>query len=67
MKRACSNCDFFKETGGGWGECRVVGPEFVGGYYGKWPTIERDDWCGRFVSKNRTATTVVVGQPFIKE
>ena len=66
MKRACRNCDFFKE-GGAFGECRVSAPQFIGGYYGKWPSVERDDWCGRFVSKISTATAVVIEQPFIKE
>ena len=68
MKRECKNCNFFKD-GGAFGECRVSDPQIINidGHYGRWPTIKRDDWCGRFVAIDRTAIAVVIEQPFIKE
>ena len=66
MKRACENCDFYQSIWTFNGLCRGDLPSNRDGR-GDWPTVRRNDWCARFVAKNSTATTVVVGQPYIKE
>ena len=69
MKRACRNCDFYQEYEGRGGQCRVEGPKLLmdGSGRSAWPPTGRDEWCGRFVAKNSTATGVVVGLPYIQE
>ena len=69
MKRECGNCDFYNEIRHRGGECRVEGPKLLMDGSGRsgWPPTGRNEWCGRFVAKNSTATQVVVGQPYYEE
>ena len=66
MKRACKNCDFFQEIRQRGGECRYDPPKEREGRSG-WPPTQRDEWCGRFVAKDSTATQVVIGPLVIQE
>ena len=63
----CAECKFYFEQRYVGGECRYDAPQLVDGRYGRWPSIQRDGWCGRFVLKVSTATQVVVGLPYIEE
>lgn len=67
MKRSCGNCDYFEEVRFRGGECRFDPPKTHESGPTRWPNTQRDEWCGRFVAKNSTATGVVVGQPQIQE
>ena len=57
----CAECRFYFEQRYVGGECRYDAPQLVDGRYGRWPSIQRDGWCGRFVAKDeRTVTGVEV-------
>jgi len=67
MSRFCKDCTFYQEIRLRGGECRYDPPKPFDGDRYRWPATQRDEWCGRFVAKDSTATAVVVGQPFIQE
>jgi len=65
----CGECRFYNEIRHRGGECRPDPPRLFMDGSGRsgWPPTGRDEWCGRFVAKDSTATEVVVGQPHIQE
>lgn len=60
MTRACKDCSFYQEIRQRGGQCRYDSPQLVDGSIGRWPSTQRDDWCGRFVAKDSTVTGVEV-------
>lgn len=62
----CIECKFYQEIRFRGGECRYEPPREREGR-SHWPSVQRDDWCGRFVARDSTATEVVIGTPHIQE
>lgn len=77
-RSACDTCRFFggERVKGLYGSCRIDAPTISssavpGGneWFGQWPWVKTDDWCGRYASdKDRAnmAERVVIGKATIE-
>ena len=48
----CESCEYFDDRSETHASacCRINPPTCSSDSVGRWPTVERDDWCGKFVA-----------------